>query len=62
MSTYFQRKGILSEDALTGMLADLLTWWPVPGLVDRVLACARPFNGTVVADQPRLKLDAWSAI
>ena len=42
MSTYLLRKGRSSEDAFTGMLADLVAWWPERAVA--LLAGARKFD------------------
>lgn len=52
MSTYLLRKGRASEDAFTGMLADLLAWWPEHALA--MFEGARVFDGRL---QPARGLD-----
>lgn len=61
MSTFFARKGLATEDALTGDLHDLLAWWDVPTVVTRLLSRAGTFDGERVRRDRWFDLPLWDA-
>ena len=48
MSSFLLHKARVSEDALTGALADILSWWPAEAM--SLLSRARRFDGTKVGE------------
>jgi hypothetical protein len=62
MTVYFRRKASPTEDALTGMIADLLDWWRCPDVVDRLLNVARRFDVHGLAGTRGIPIGAWDAV